>query len=91
MSARRVLVVDDEQLIRWSVVERLREDGHEVTEAGTAADALERADQGVDLVLLDYKLPDDDGLSVLKKLRDVELKPAPPVLEPFVQLPVVRG
>ena len=72
MSARRVLVVDDEQLIRWSVVERLREDGHDVTEAGTAADALERADQGVDLVLLDYKLPDDDGLSVLKKLRDLD-------------------
>jgi DNA-binding NtrC family response regulator len=72
VSARRVLVVDDEQLIRWSLVERLREAGHDVTEAGTAAEALERADLGVDLVLLDYRLPDDDGLSVLKKLRDLD-------------------
>ena len=72
VSTRRVLVVDDEQLIRWSLVERLREDGYDILEAGTAAEAVERADQGVDLVLLDYKLPDDDGLTVLKKLRDLD-------------------
>jgi DNA-binding NtrC family response regulator len=70
--ARRVLVVDDEELIRWSLVERLRADGHETVEAGTAAEALDRAEAGVDLVLLDYKLPDDDGISVLKKLRDLD-------------------
>jgi len=54
MAARRILVVDDEALIRWSLVERLRADGHDVVEAGTAAEAMDRADQGVDLVLLDY-------------------------------------
>jgi len=69
---RRVLVVDDEELIRWSLAERLRADGHEIAEAGTAAAALEQADTGVDLVLLDYKLPDDDGISVLKKLRELD-------------------
>ena len=71
--ARRVLVVDDESLIRWSLAERLRADGHVVTEAGTAAEAIDRAEQGVDLVLLDYKLPDEDGLVVLRKLRDLDL------------------
>jgi DNA-binding NtrC family response regulator len=70
MAARRVLVVDDEALIRWSLSERLRSDGHDVVEAGTAAEALDRAEQGVDLVLLDYKLPDEDGLTVLRKLHD---------------------
>jgi DNA-binding NtrC family response regulator len=72
MSARRVLVVDDEELIRWSLSERLRLDGHVVAEAGSAAEALERAADGVDLVLLDYKLPDEDGLVVLRKLRELD-------------------
>src|SRR5436190_23365281 len=70
--ARRVLIVDDEELIRWSLVERLRADGHATMEAGTAAEALERADEGPDLVLLDYKLPDADGISVLKKFRELD-------------------
>jgi DNA-binding NtrC family response regulator len=72
MSARRVLVVDDEELIRWSLSERLRADGHDVVEAGSAAEALERAADGVDLVLLDYKLPDEDGVAVLRKLRELD-------------------
>jgi DNA-binding NtrC family response regulator len=72
MPARRVLVVEDEPMIRWSLVERLRSEGHEVTEAATAAEALEHARQGVDLVLLDYRLPDGDGLGVLKQFRDFD-------------------
>jgi len=69
---RRVLVVDDEPLVRWSLAERLKTEEHEILEAATAAEALERAETGVDLVLLDYKLPDDNGLSVLKRLRALD-------------------
>ena len=70
--SRRVLVVDDEELIRWSLVERLRSDGYETIEAGTAEEALERADSGPDLLLLDFQLPDGDGSSVLKKFHELD-------------------
>jgi DNA-binding NtrC family response regulator len=72
VALRRVLIVDDENLVRWSLSERLRADDREILEAGTAAEAVERAATGVDLVLLDYKLPDDNGLSVLKRLRALD-------------------
>jgi two-component system response regulator AtoC len=72
MSARRVLVVDDEDLIRWSLAERLRADGFEIAEAATAAAAATEIERGVDLVLLDYKLPDGDGVSILRRVRDAD-------------------
>src|SRR5690349_14915112 len=64
-----VLVVDDEQLIRWSLSERLTADGCTIIEAATAREALERFGADIDLVLLDYRLPDSDGLRVLKKMK----------------------
>ena len=70
MPSPTVLVVDDEQLIRWSLVSRLKEEGYETVEADSAAEALKRADEGVDLILLDYRLPDGDGLSVLKHVKE---------------------
>jgi two-component system response regulator AtoC len=65
-----ILVVDDESLIRFALNDRLTAEGYRVVEAGTAAEALSRSQDGVDLVLLDYKLPDGDGISVLKKIKE---------------------
>ncbi|MEO8034890.1 MAG: sigma-54 dependent transcriptional regulator [Acidobacteriota bacterium] len=72
MSKATVLVVDDEALIRWSLAERLKADGYDVLEADTGRAALEQLPEGVDLVLLDYRLPDTDGVSVLRKIKEFD-------------------
>jgi DNA-binding NtrC family response regulator len=64
-----VLVVDDEDLIRWSLRARLEEDGYDVDEAPDGRSALERVAGGVDLVLLDFRLPDIDGLELLRRIK----------------------
>jgi CheY-like chemotaxis protein len=70
-SPLRVLVVDDEPLIRWSVAETLGERGFEVVETGDAlaTRVAVRADPSFDVVLLDYRLPDSDDLSLLASIR----------------------
>jgi DNA-binding NtrC family response regulator len=67
-SQLRVLIVDDEPLICWSVAETLAECGDVVTNAGSsesAIRALATAPQPIDVVLLDYQLPDSGDLSLL--------------------------
>jgi DNA-binding NtrC family response regulator len=64
-----VLVVDDDALVRWSVKDRLAHEGIAVCEAIDAAEALEQTSEAVDLILLDYRLPDADGLTVLKTVK----------------------
>lgn len=66
--ARQVLIVDDEPQIRTVLRAYLEAEGFSVTEAGTGADALNRA-AAADLLLLDVGLPDLSGLDVLTKLR----------------------
>jgi DNA-binding NtrC family response regulator len=69
----RVLVVDDEALIRWSLVQTLSDSGHEAVEAvdgGTAVQALSDAPP-FDVVLLDFRLPDSKDLTLLSRLRQL--------------------
>ncbi|MCW5829484.1 MAG: sigma-54-dependent Fis family transcriptional regulator [Deltaproteobacteria bacterium] len=72
MSGPRILTVDDEDLIRWSLKERLSAAGYEVHEAETGARAVSQCESGVDLVLLDYQLPDTDGLTLLGKIKTLD-------------------
>jgi two-component system response regulator AtoC len=67
---RSVLVVDDDAQIRSLLADLLKENGYEPRQAKTAAAALEAvAKQRPDLVLMDVKLPDQDGLDVLRQMK----------------------
>lgn len=71
---RRVLVVDDELLIRWSVSETLSDLGYDVEQAGDAGAALRivtTAARPFDVVVLDLRLPDMHDLSLLGTLRQL--------------------
>lgn len=66
----RILVVDDEENIRFLVGSALRRAGFEVVAAGSGRDALETAARTrPDLIVLDVMLPDLDGFGVLARLR----------------------
>jgi DNA-binding NtrC family response regulator len=73
MPKEKVLVVDDEYLIRWSLSENLKEEGLKCTTAETGELAMEafRA-EAPDLVLLDIKLPGIDGIEVLEKMKEID-------------------
>ena len=67
-SPARILVVDDEKLIRWSVGERLQRGGYEVLAAESGEQALDMvAANTPDLMLLDVRLPGMDGLTTLQR------------------------
>ena len=63
------LVVDDEALVRWTLRDLLEQRGCRVREAGTAAGARAGLAAAPDLVLLDVRLPDGDGLDLLRQVR----------------------
>ncbi len=66
----RVLIIEDEALIRWSLRQKLESRGYDVTEAEDGAGASAALEAGeFDLIMLDYKLPDTTGLEILRKLH----------------------
>ena len=70
MAAPRILIVDDEKLIRWSLHERLQAARYRVVEAEDGDEALARCGEDVDLVILDFRLPDTDGVALIPKLKE---------------------
>jgi two-component system, NtrC family, response regulator AtoC len=70
MNKGRILVVDDEQMIRWTLCEALRGWGYMPVEAGTVAASLEAFEaERPAAVLLDINLPDGTGLDVLRVIK----------------------
>ena len=72
---KRALVIDDEPLIRWSVSETLSAAGFTVMQAADAASALRivtSEQRGVDVIVLDLRLPDMHDLSLFGTLRQLQ-------------------
>jgi DNA-binding NtrC family response regulator len=66
----RILIIDDEETLCYFLKESLEDKWYQALAVHTAGDGLEQlAAQGVDLVLLDLKLPDGEGLDVLSEIR----------------------
>ncbi len=71
MPNAKILVIDDERMIRWSIEQTLSRAGYSVAVAETAAEGLALFGQvAPSIVFLDLRLPDGDGLTVLKKLKE---------------------
>jgi signal transduction histidine kinase/ActR/RegA family two-component response regulator len=75
-----ILLVDDEDLVRFATADMVRDLGHRVIEVGSGAEALEYLRQGleVDAVITDYKMPRMDGAELARQIG--ETHPVMPVL-----------
>ncbi|ACY98405.1 MULTISPECIES: ANTAR domain-containing response regulator [Thermomonospora] len=90
-SARRVVIAEDEALIRLDLKEMLQEDGYEVVgEAGDGEAAVRLATElKPDLVILDVKMPVLDGISAAERISAARLAPVV-ILTAFSQRELVR-
>jgi len=69
----KILVVDDEEIVRTSLLDWLQEDGYQVDAAEDGFKALEKIkEQPWDIALVDLKMPKMDGLQLLQKMKEIE-------------------
>ena len=91
--APRVLVVDDEALIRWSLAESFADVGYAVSEASDGASAVAQASEGekFDAIVLDYRLPDSNDLHLLETIRQLQPTAAVVMMTAFGTPEVTSG
>ena len=66
----KIMIVDDEKLIRWSITKALEVDNWDVSSAESAEDAMDLTNENVfDAVITDLRLPGIDGIELLKKIK----------------------
>jgi CheY-like chemotaxis protein len=80
-AARKMLVIDDEEISRYLVRSVLGQTNFRIIEAGTGRDGLQKArDEQPAMIILDLSMPDSSGFEVLRKLKEDPLTSAIPVI-----------
>lgn len=80
-----ILVVDDEQLVRWFLDRALRKSGHEVDTVSNITDAFEKLRAGnVDLIFLDLRMPEGNGTELIERLGGLGRRPKVIVCSAFI-------
>src|SRR6202051_4864676 len=91
MPAEKILIIDDERLVRWSLRQKCEEWGYQVVEAAAGDPGLRLAQhESPDLVLLDVRLPDLNGIQVLEQLKKSPDAPAVIMITADPQLDEVK-
>jgi DNA-binding NtrC family response regulator len=81
----KILVVDDEQLVRWFLDRALRKSGYEVVTAENVAEASVKLDsEAIDVLFIDLRMPGQDGAEFIRKVNLRNGKPRIIVCSAFV-------
>jgi DNA-binding NtrC family response regulator len=81
----KIMVVDDEQLVRWFLNRALRKSGHEVITASSISEAFEKLDmEKFDMLFLDLRMPEGNGTELIEKMGQLNLKPKVVVCSAFI-------
>jgi CheY-like chemotaxis protein len=71
--AKRILVVDDDEMVLMALGELLKPEGYDVQTVSSGTEALQKLNQnGYDLLMLDVIMPEMDGFELCKKIRDLD-------------------
>lgn len=68
----RILLIDDDELIRAMLTEALEEDGHQVQAAANGRQGIERYSSDFDLVITDIVMPEQEGIQTIMELRKLD-------------------
>jgi CheY-like chemotaxis protein len=71
--AKRILIVDDDEMVRIALMELLKPEGYEIESVGSAKEALTKIDENrYDLLMFDIIMPEMDGIALCRKVRERE-------------------
>ena len=81
----KILVVDDEQLVRWFLDKALTKSGHEVITVSNISDASEKLKTDeIDIVFLDLRMSEGSGQELIKQMEDLSIKPKVVVCSAYI-------